>query len=125
MLVFNALEDRAPGFILAFAGACLASSLYGFAQGAWPFGVVELVWAGVAVRRWRHPSMTVTVDQVVANDQVDRFDHSDRAGQRQRAACSRRPEGAFAASAGVLVRACSCRGRQHGRRPAYRFVRLT
>jgi hypothetical protein len=22
-------------------------------QGAWPFGVVEAVWAGVAARRWR------------------------------------------------------------------------
>ena len=54
MLVCYALEDRAPAFVLAFAGACLASSAYGFLQGAWPFGVVELVWAGVALRRWRH-----------------------------------------------------------------------
>jgi hypothetical protein len=53
MLVFYALEARSPGFVLAFAGACLASSVYGFLQGAWPFGVVELVWSGVAVRRWR------------------------------------------------------------------------
>ncbi len=53
MLVCYALERRSPGFVLAFAGACLASSLYGFLQGAWPFGVVELVWAGVAVQRWR------------------------------------------------------------------------
>ncbi len=53
MLVFYALEDRHPAYVLAFAGACLASSAYGFLQGAWPFGVVELVWAGVALRRWR------------------------------------------------------------------------
>jgi hypothetical protein len=39
--------------ILAFAAACLLASAYGFLQGAWPFGVVEAVWAGVAVRRWR------------------------------------------------------------------------
>jgi hypothetical protein len=52
MLVFYALEARSPAFVLAFAGACLASSTYGFLQGAWPFGVVELVWSGVAVRRW-------------------------------------------------------------------------
>jgi hypothetical protein len=52
MLVFYALEDRSPWFVLAFAGACLASSLYGFLQGAWPFGMVELVWSGVALRRW-------------------------------------------------------------------------
>jgi hypothetical protein len=53
MLVFYALEDRKPGFILAFAGACALGSVYGFLQGAWPFGVVEAVWAAVAVRRWR------------------------------------------------------------------------
>ncbi|HEX7400089.1 MAG TPA: hypothetical protein VF302_09990 [Candidatus Limnocylindrales bacterium] len=54
MLVFYAFEDRSPRFVLAFAGACLASSAYGFLQGAWPFGVVELVWSGVALRRWWH-----------------------------------------------------------------------
>jgi hypothetical protein len=52
MLVFYALEARSPGFVLAFAGACLASSVYGFLQSAWPFGVVEAVWSGIAVRRW-------------------------------------------------------------------------
>lgn len=53
MLVFYALEGRHPSYILAFAGACLLGSLYGFLQGAWPFGIVEAIWAGVAVRRWR------------------------------------------------------------------------
>lgn len=53
MLLFYALEDRAPRYVLAFAAACLASSAYGFLAGAWPFGVVELVWAGVAARRWQ------------------------------------------------------------------------
>jgi hypothetical protein len=53
MLVFYALEDRSPLFILAFAGACGLASLYGFLQGAWPFGLVEAIWAGVAVWRWR------------------------------------------------------------------------
>ncbi len=52
MLVFYGLEERSPRYVLAFAGACLASSLYGFLQGAWPFGIVELVWSGVALRRW-------------------------------------------------------------------------
>ena len=52
MLILYALEARSAWFVLAFAGACLASSTYGFLQGAWPFGVVELVWSGVAVRRW-------------------------------------------------------------------------
>lgn len=53
MLLTYALEDRHPHFILAFAGACLLASLYGFLQGAWPFGVVEVIWAGVAIARWR------------------------------------------------------------------------
>jgi len=53
MLVFYALEDRSPWFILAFAGACALASAYGFLQGAWPFGVVEAVWAAVGVLRWR------------------------------------------------------------------------
>jgi hypothetical protein len=53
MLVFYALEDRSPWFILAFAGACALASAYGFLQGAWPFGVVEAIWAGVAAYRWR------------------------------------------------------------------------
>lgn len=53
MMAFYALEDRSPRFILAFAGACVLASVYGFLQGAWPFGVVEAAWAFVAVGRWR------------------------------------------------------------------------
>ena len=56
MLVFYALEERSSWYILAFAGACLLASLYGFLQGAWPFGVVEAIWAGVAADRWRRRS---------------------------------------------------------------------
>jgi hypothetical protein len=53
MLVCYALESRSHWFVLAFAGACLMGSAYGFLQGAWPFGLVEAVWAGVAANRWR------------------------------------------------------------------------
>ena len=53
MMVMYALEGRGPVFVLAFAFGCLLSSVYGFLSGAWPFGVVELIWAGVAVRRYR------------------------------------------------------------------------
>jgi hypothetical protein len=53
MLLTYALEERSTWFILAFAGACLLGSAYGFLQGAWPFGVLEAVWAGVAAWRWR------------------------------------------------------------------------
>ena len=52
MVVFYALEDRSTWFILAFAGACVLGSVYGFLQGAWPFGVVEAIWTLVAMRRW-------------------------------------------------------------------------
>jgi len=52
MLVTYALEERSHWYILAFAAACALGSAYGFLQGAWPFGVVEAIWAGVAVRRW-------------------------------------------------------------------------
>jgi hypothetical protein len=52
MMVMYAFERRHSGFILAFALGCLLSSAYGFLAGAWPFGAVELVWAGVAIRRY-------------------------------------------------------------------------
>ena len=53
MLIFYALEDHSPAFILAFAAACALASLYGFLQGAWPFGLVEAVWTVIAIQRWR------------------------------------------------------------------------
>ena len=56
MLIFYALEDRSPAYVLAFAGACFLASAYGFLQGAWPFGVVEAIWAIVAIHRWRRKS---------------------------------------------------------------------
>ncbi len=52
MLVCYACEKRHPLFILGFAASCVAGSLYGFLQGAWPFGAVEAVWSIVAARRW-------------------------------------------------------------------------
>ncbi len=53
MLLFYLMEKRSRAFVLAFAGACLASSAYGFLQGAWPFGVLEAIWSVVALRRWQ------------------------------------------------------------------------
>lgn len=58
MLVFYALEHRSPWFILAFALACALGSVYGFLQGAWPFGIVEAIWALVAARRWWRAAKT-------------------------------------------------------------------
>lgn len=53
MLVCYALEKRSPWFVLAFAVSCGLASVYGFLQGAWPFGLVEAVWALVALQRWQ------------------------------------------------------------------------
>lgn len=52
MMVMYALERRNPRFVLAFAIGCLLSSAYGFLSGAWPFGVVEVIWTVVAARRY-------------------------------------------------------------------------
>jgi len=59
MMAMYALEQRGDGFVLAFAAGCALSSAYGFASGAWPFGVVEAIWTLIALRRWRlraHPA---------------------------------------------------------------------
>jgi hypothetical protein len=55
MMLMYALERRGRGFIAAFAVGCVLSSIYGFLSGAWPFGVVELIWAGIAMQRYRAP----------------------------------------------------------------------
>jgi len=52
MMAMYALEPRGPRFVLAFAVGCALSSAYGFASGAWPFGVVEAVWMVIALRRY-------------------------------------------------------------------------
>jgi hypothetical protein len=65
MLVSYALEKRSHWFVLAFAGSCVLASVYGFLQGAWPFGLVEAIWSGVAIRRWweeRRSSRTLTTE---------------------------------------------------------------
>jgi hypothetical protein len=58
MLVCYALEKRSHWFVLGFALACVLGSLYGFLQGAWPFGLIEFIWALIAVRRWRTSGQT-------------------------------------------------------------------
>jgi hypothetical protein len=52
MLICYALEKRSSWFVLAFAVSCALGSIYGFLQGASPFGMVEAVWSVVAARRW-------------------------------------------------------------------------
>ncbi len=62
MLVFYALEKRNNWFVLAFSGSCVMASVYGFLQGAWPFGVVEAIWSGVAFGRWLETRPTLRRD---------------------------------------------------------------
>ena len=52
MLITYALEKHSSWLVLAFSGACVMGSIYGFLQGAWPFGLIEAIWAVVAARRW-------------------------------------------------------------------------
>ena len=68
MLVSYAFERRSHWLILAFSGSCVLASIYGFLQGAWPFGLVEGVWSLVALRRWwaeraRAAANAATVEQ--------------------------------------------------------------
>lgn len=53
MLLCNANETRGRGWVLGFAGSRALGSAYGYQQGAWLFGVVEAIWAEVALRRWQ------------------------------------------------------------------------
>jgi len=53
MMTMYALERRGRKYILGFALGCVLSSIYGFLSGAWPFGVVELIWSAIAVQRFR------------------------------------------------------------------------
>ena len=53
MMLMYALERRGRTFVLAFAGGCALSSAYGFLAGTWPFGVVEAIWAAIALQKYR------------------------------------------------------------------------
>jgi hypothetical protein len=55
MMLMYAFERRGRQFVLGFALGCILSSVYGFLSGAWPFGIVELIWAGIALRRFVEP----------------------------------------------------------------------
>jgi len=51
MVLCYALEERGPGFTLAFAMSCGLAAVYAFTIGSWPFFALEAVWAVVAARR--------------------------------------------------------------------------
>ena len=52
MMVCYTFEDRSHWFTFGFAISCVLASIYGFLQGAWPFGLVESVWSLIAAKRW-------------------------------------------------------------------------
>src|SRR5215471_13477124 len=73
MLLFYALEDKSRAFTLLFSGACAMGSIYGFMQGAWPFGLVEGVWALVAIRKWSQLGSTLKDAPEASQESVDGF----------------------------------------------------
>ena len=68
MMLMYALEHRGRRFVFAFGCGCVLSSAYGFLAGTWPFGVVELIWAGVAFNRYRSLRKGVTPSAVTPGD---------------------------------------------------------
>lgn len=51
-LLCYTLEKRHTLWILGFSIGCILSSIYGFLQGAWPFGIIEIFWAAASAWRW-------------------------------------------------------------------------
>jgi hypothetical protein len=52
VLVFYALHKRSSWPMLAAIAASAAGSIYGFAEGAWPVGAIEAIWAMLVARKW-------------------------------------------------------------------------
>ena len=63
MVLMYALERRDAKFVLAFSLGCALSSSYGFASGAWPFGVVEAIWCAIALHGYRRPAAPATDEE--------------------------------------------------------------
>jgi hypothetical protein len=53
MVVTYALEACSHWYVLAFAVACAAASVYAILIQSWPFAAVEGIWCVIAARRWR------------------------------------------------------------------------
>lgn len=69
MMIMYALEGRHRRFVLGFAVGCVLSAVYGFLAGAWPFGVVELIWAVVALRRWSNTAVIPAPGRAISDRQ--------------------------------------------------------
>ena len=57
-LVCYFLEARSRWWVLGFAFANACAAVYGFLQGAWPFGLIEIFWTAAALLRWREARRT-------------------------------------------------------------------
>jgi hypothetical protein len=75
MMLMYALERRGPRFTAAFACGCALSSAYGFASGAWPFGVVEAIWTVIAARKYRGLQSSQAMQQP-GHDPAGKVGHS-------------------------------------------------
>jgi len=53
MIVAYANEARHVRWIAVFAAGCVATAIYGALSGAWIFVVLETIWAGIAIQRYR------------------------------------------------------------------------
>jgi hypothetical protein len=53
MVLCYALERRSHWYTLGMSVCCVAASCYAFLAGTWPFGVLEALWAGIALFKWR------------------------------------------------------------------------
>jgi hypothetical protein len=89
MLLCYALEQRSHWFVLQFAGACCLGFAYGFLQGTWPFGLIEAIWAAIALRRW-HKLRKIHVSHEERNRMTQR---ADRPAPAARAPTARRATG--------------------------------
>ena len=86
MMLMYALEHRGRRFVLAFACGCALSSIYGFLAGTWPFGVVEAIWAVIALRRYRDLGSKPRISDLPSRDpdgppiHVETSDHARQGG---------------------------------------------
>jgi len=62
MMLMYAFERRHKRFVLGFALGCALSASYGFLSGTWPFGVVEVIWCVIALRRFYRPTLPLATN---------------------------------------------------------------
>ena len=77
-VVFYAMENLSSWFILALGISTAMASVYAFLQGAWPYGLIEIVWTVAALLRWwpkrrgRLNSLRSKIDERYARGEMKR-----------------------------------------------------